>query len=82
MLLDNLASAAVGGLIGLASALVVASHNARAAAGAELRAAFAPELPRMRSTQPAEWVFDGGEDAATHARARGDGPRPAHQETT
>ncbi len=46
----NLAGIALGGVIGFLSATLIATQNARLAAGSKLRAAFAPELAIMRAT--------------------------------
>lgn len=46
----SLVNVCVGAAIGVGSAVVVADRNAKHAAGAKLRAAFAPELALMRAT--------------------------------
>lgn len=48
--LFGLAGTALGGAIGYLSATLVANQNARLAAGAKLRAAFAPEMAMMRNS--------------------------------
>ena len=52
----GLAGTAVGGLIGFLSARWIAERSNKRAAGAKLRAAFAPELSLVRATPQGKWT--------------------------